>query len=197
MQWLWQPKLKSAVVQVQLIFPESLNSAVRKPVAFSSRKGLDVAIHHSAYVCPQRMKKQVRAYSHQSFWTDLQWRSLNCHNLALITPHYKESVFPPHPPGGSREHTRLGDGTGSLGNCKTPPTSFLRQQRQRLVSIKFVSQSGEEGNEGRETAYQNALPKRKSFLWHMVLPRERWWQPPPISGTVPRVVCRRIHMTHS
>lgn len=81
--------------------------------------------------------------------------------------------------------------------CKTSHCFLSRQQMQRLVSLKFVSQSGEEGNGGREQAYQNALLEQKWFLKHMVLPRERWWQPPPISGTAPRVVRGRIHMTHS
>lgn len=105
--------------------------------------------------------------THQSFWADLLWRSLNWPQFSSFTPHCKELVFPPHPPGGVREHACLGDARGALLHSSTPPTSFLPQQMQGLVSIKFVSQSWEEGNEGRETAYQNALPKRKWFLWHM------------------------------
>lgn len=134
--------------------------------------------------------------THQSLWTDLCWRSLNCPQLSSFRPSVRNCI----PSVSTRRSQRAcppGWCLASLGFAKLPPTSFLWQQIQRLVSLKFVSRSGAEENGGREPAYQNALPKQKWFLRHMVLPRERWWQPPPISGTVPRVVCRRIHMTHS
>lgn len=136
--------------------------------------------------------------THQSLWTDLRCGSLSypqfrsfrliVRNWSFLRVHQEESESMP---------AWVMPCFAGWVFAKLPPTSFLWQQMQRSISLKFVSQSREEGNGGREPAYQHALPKQKWFLKHMVLLRERWWQPPPISGTVPRVVRRRIHMTHS
>lgn len=54
MPQLLYSKHKSAVAQVWLIFLRFQHSAVRKPAAFSPRKGLDVAMHY--FSCPPTKK---------------------------------------------------------------------------------------------------------------------------------------------
>ena len=88
----------------------------------------------------------------------------------------RKSVFPPHPPGGSKEHACLGDARGNLasqGIVKLPPTSFLRQQMQRLGLSRWLS--------SKESACQCRRCRRAGFdPWIGKIPWSRKWQPTPV-----------------